>query len=225
MKNKWLNIILIICMIIMQRVVIQMSDYEVYQLPFASTLFIFDNQTSNLVQILYAYIPLPFVLFYFSGNAREITTGYGKLWLIRSYSRERLYLKNAILSAAKLACIVIGQTIIFLICDGTWNDLSSIKLIQVIVTYFVGVWTLIQLQFLLELFMVSLIIGNSVLINRDLSRIGVMLFPNMLFGTRSGIIYQKNIYVRYEASITYVIILLVILNIISIMKYKKTDIY
>ncbi len=39
MKNKWLNIILIICMIIMQRVVIQMSGYEVYQLPFASTLF------------------------------------------------------------------------------------------------------------------------------------------------------------------------------------------
>ena len=76
-------------MIIMQRVVIQMSGYEVYQLPFASTLFIFDNPTSNLVQILYAYIPLPFVLFYFSGNAREITTGYGKLWLIRSYSRER----------------------------------------------------------------------------------------------------------------------------------------
>lgn len=92
-ENKWLNIILIICMIIMQRVVIQMSGYEVYQLPFASTLFIFDNPTSNLVQILYAYIPLPFVLFYFSGNAREITTGYGKLWLIRSYSRERLYLK------------------------------------------------------------------------------------------------------------------------------------
>lgn len=48
MKNKWLNIILIICMIIMQRVVIQMSGYEVYQLPFASTLFIFDNPTSNL---------------------------------------------------------------------------------------------------------------------------------------------------------------------------------
>ena len=64
MKNKWLNIILIICMIIMQRVVIQMSGYEVYQLPFASTLFIFDNPTSNLVQILYAYIPLPFVLFF-----------------------------------------------------------------------------------------------------------------------------------------------------------------
>ena len=59
-------------MIIMQRVVIQMSGYEVYQLPFASTLFIFDNPTSNLVQILYAYIPLPFVLFYFSGNARKI---------------------------------------------------------------------------------------------------------------------------------------------------------
>jgi hypothetical protein len=53
MKNKWLNIILIICMIIMQRVVIQMSGYEVYQLPFASTLFIFDNPTSNLVQFLY----------------------------------------------------------------------------------------------------------------------------------------------------------------------------
>ena len=209
MKNKWLNIILIICMIIMQRVVIQMSGYEVYQLPFASTLFIFDNPTSNLVQILYAYIPLPFVLFYFSGNAREITTGYGKLWLIRSYSRERLYLKNAILSAAKLACIVIGQTIIFLICDGTWNNLSSIKLIQVIVTYFVGVWALVQLQFLLELFMdasisnifvnifcvVSLIIGNNVLINRDLSRIGVMLFPNMLFGTRSLIEASRSLVV------------------------------
>lgn len=51
MKNKWLNIILIICMIIMQRVVIQMSGYEVYQLPFASTLFIFDNPTSNLSKL------------------------------------------------------------------------------------------------------------------------------------------------------------------------------
>ena len=60
MKNKWLNIILIICMIIMQRVVIQMSDYEVYQLPFASTLFIFDNQTSNLVQILYLIFDYPY---------------------------------------------------------------------------------------------------------------------------------------------------------------------
>lgn len=50
MKNKWLNIILIICMIIMQRVVIQMSGYEVYQLPFASTLFIFDNPTSNYIK-------------------------------------------------------------------------------------------------------------------------------------------------------------------------------
>jgi hypothetical protein len=50
MKNKWLNIILIICMIIMQRVVIQMSGYEVYQLPFASTLFIFDNPTSNSIK-------------------------------------------------------------------------------------------------------------------------------------------------------------------------------
>lgn len=38
-------------MIIMQRVVIQMSDYEVYQLPFASTLFIFDNQTSNFLKL------------------------------------------------------------------------------------------------------------------------------------------------------------------------------
>lgn len=38
-------------MIIMQRVVIQMSGYEVYQLPFASTLFIFDNPTSNLSKL------------------------------------------------------------------------------------------------------------------------------------------------------------------------------
>ncbi len=68
---------------------------------------------------------------------------------------------------------------------------------------------MVQLQFLLQLFMdasisnifvniflvVSLIIGNNVLINRDLSRIGVIVFPNMLFGMRSGIIYQKNIYI------------------------------
>ena len=44
----------------------------------------------------------------------------------------------------------------------------------------------------------------------------------MLFGTRSGIIYQKNIYVRYETSIIYVIILLVVLNIIEII-FKTTN--
>ena len=65
MKNKWLNIILIICMIIMQRVVIQMSGYEVYQLPFASTLFIFDNPTSNLVQTLYLIFDYPYKYYTF----------------------------------------------------------------------------------------------------------------------------------------------------------------
>ena len=52
-------------MIIMQRVVIQMSDYEVYQLPFASTLFIFDNQTSNLVQTLYLIFDYPYKYYTF----------------------------------------------------------------------------------------------------------------------------------------------------------------
>ena len=96
MKNNRINLLLIAFAVIMQRVLFQTLDFESYEFPFASSLMIFQSQTGNLLIILYTFLPIPFILFEFSGMVHELMEGYGKLWIIRAYRKDRLYMKTMI---------------------------------------------------------------------------------------------------------------------------------
>lgn len=239
MKNRMTNILLIACTILVQRLLFQTMNFELYQIPFASSLMIFQSQTGNLLQILYAFIPIPFILFEFSGRGRELTEGYGKLWVIRAYKRERLCLNTIKKCGLELLIIVLYQTVVFSLADEKWHDISISQTVLTLLTYYLGLFMIVLLQLYLEFvvetsyanifsnifFLVSLFVGNRVLISDRLSWIGIILFPNMLFGTRNGILYQETVYVKYEYAFIYLLAVAFVLCFLMVLKFRKKDVF
>lgn len=152
MKNRKTNLLLIACAIIIQRLLFQTITPDVYEFPFASSLMIYQSQIGNIVLVLYAFIPIPFILFEFSGKVTDLTKGYGKLWIIRSCGKERLYLKMIRQCAVELFVIVLYQTVIFGIGAEKFKEISLVQILLTIAAYYIGILALILLQLFLEFF-------------------------------------------------------------------------
>ena len=239
MKNKVVTILLIACAIFAQRLLFQITDLELYKIPFASSLMVLENQTGNLILTLYAFLPIPFILFYFSGRAGELAVGYGKLCIIRSYKRERLCLKIIGIFGIELLIIIFFQTVLFSFFDEKWHGIKTLQFFLIIVAYYLGLWAIVILQLYLDFcmdsnysnlfinlfFLTSLFIGNYVLPSKNWSWVGVCLFPNMLFGVRNGIISQATINIKFQQVIVSMAVILIILCILTILKFRKKDIF
>lgn len=239
MKNKKINVLLILGAILVQSLLYQSMSFELYKLPFASSLMIFESQKANLLLILYAFVPVPFILFEFSGRGRELTEGYGKVWIIRSYKREWLCLKIIKNIALELLAIVLCLVLAFSFGEEKWKNISLKQAVWIVMAYYVGLMAVILLQFYLELFLepsyanmitnvffvLSLFIGNSVLTLKRFRWLGFLLFPNMLFGVRNGMIEQQNIEINYEYAFLYLIAVSAILCLLAVLKFRKKDIY
>lgn len=239
MKNKKMNLLLILGAILMQRLLYQSMGFELYKFPFASSLMVFESEKGNLLLLLYAFVPIPFILFELSGRGQELTEGYGKLWMIRSYKREWLCLKIIKNIALKLLAIVVFATLIFFVGAEKWKNITFRQVVLIIMAYYMGLMAVVLLQFYLEFFVdpgyanvivnvffiLSLFIGNSVIISDKISWLGIILFPNMMFGTRNGMIFQQNIDINYAHVILYLIVVFVMLCVLSVLKFRKKDIF
>ncbi|MCI5512136.1 MAG: DUF2705 family protein [Oliverpabstia sp.] len=239
MKNNRINLLLIAFAVIMQRVLFQTLDFESYEFPFASSLMIFQSQTGNLLIILYTFLPIPFILFEFSGMVHELMEGYGKLWIIRAYRKDRLYMKTMISCALKLLMIVLYQILIFSIGNGRWQPVSGSQILWVMAAYYIGLLAMVLLQLVLEFFVdasyanlisnlffvVSLFLGNLLLPAEKTEWLGTVLFPNMMFGTRNGMIYQNAISVEYGYALSYLLGIVVLTGYYGIFKFNKKDVF
>ncbi|MFQ7310806.1 DUF2705 family protein [Sellimonas sp.] len=239
MKNRKVSFLLLVSMLLIQRLLYQTTDLELYQFPFASSLRIFDGQTSNILMILYVLIPIPYVLFEFSGKVKGLLEGYGKLFVIRSYKREWLYLKTIGKCALELIVIIGVQTLMFLWGRQKWEEISALQAGLVLAAYWLGLFLLVMLQMCLEFFMdsnyanliiniffvLSLFIGTGTMRSERLYGIGILFFPNLFFGTRNGAIQQGDIDVNYEFALTYLVMASVIVCVFSIQKFRKKDIF
>lgn len=239
MKNRKTNLLLIACAIIIQRLLFQTITPDVYEFPFASSLMIYQSQIGNIVLVLYAFIPIPFILFEFSGKVTDLTKGYGKLWIIRSCGKERLYLKMIRQCAVELFVIVLYQTVIFGIGAEKFKEISLVQILLTIAAYYIGILALILLQLFLEFFfepgyadlfiniffVVSIFVGNCVMLLEKTRWIGIVLFPNMIFGTRNGIIHQNMVDVKHEYVLIYLFAIIFSLSILSILKFRKKDVF
>ena len=239
MKNRMINSALIVSAILLQRFLYQTVDFEWYQIPFASSLMTLQNENGNLLLILYAFVPIPFILFEFSGRGRALTEGYGKLWVIRAYKREHLCVNAIGKSIIELFVIILFQTIVFLPFDQKWQDITGSQMSLILMMYGIGMLNLVLLQFYLEFmmetnyanvltnifFVVSLFIGSRVLRSEIFYWVGLLLFPNMLFGTRNGAIYQETGYIHFEYAVITMLMLTVLLCLLIVMKFRKKDIF
>lgn len=151
MKSNKVNLLLIILAVIIQRVLFQIAEFDLYEFPFATSLLIFQSQRGNILLILYTLLPVPFILFEFSGIIHELTNGYGKLWIIRAYRKDRLYVKTIIICALKLFMIVLYQVLVFCFGAIRWHPLPRDQALWGLAAYCAALLAVVLLQFLLEL--------------------------------------------------------------------------
>ncbi len=231
--------LLIACIILGQRMLLETTSFELYELPFASSFGIYQSPMSNLLFSLYIFAPIPFILLEFSGIVGELTKGYGKVWIIRAYKKSRLYLKTIGVCAGKLLFIVLYQTLVFLPFDGKWQPLSGMKKCTVIMTYFLGVLAIVLLQAFFEFwvdvsyanvicnlfFAVSLLTGGTLLSQKSTEWLGIVLFPNMMFGKRNGIIPEELINIESQYVFVYLGTIIFAVVCLSIIRFQKKDVF
>lgn len=138
--------------VLLQWYVMYSSDLYETALPFAAGLQAADTGGGNVTQILYAVIPVPFLLWLFSGRADAIVLGYGKAYIIRNYSREKLLLKEAgwmALGAGIIQCFAWALFQGF--SHQSWEPLDLQVQVRVMLLYTLALIASLLLQFCLEL--------------------------------------------------------------------------
>ena len=103
--------------------------------------------------ILCSIFPIPFFLMLFSGKVYDLTEGYGKVLIVREYSKNRLlcvmYLRS-LLWIGLIACYLLA---LFSIGESEqWEPLTGGQTIAGIFLYGLTLAVCVQLQFALELY-------------------------------------------------------------------------
>lgn len=233
MKNNKILFILLILSIVGQLLIIGFSEREYYIFPFATGLKRTLTYDISMLNILYIYFPIIFILFYFNGKCHDLLHGYGKLLIVRNYSKTRLLLKEYSKIMISLVIIISSQIIIFCFGEFKWEILDINIIIKVLVMYLLTLFTILLLAYYLEIFMepqyvVSILnIYNiiSIYINYKVKKniiVNILFFPGLLNGESNGAINNINQYIVSIITITIISLLIIILTII---KNKKVDVY
>lgn len=69
----------------------------------------------EITKFMLLLLPVCFILFFTSGSIENLKQGYGKMLIVRNYSKTVLILKRCLNNFIALICIVLFQFIIFLL--------------------------------------------------------------------------------------------------------------
>lgn len=171
------------------------------QLPFATELLCAETAADNITMILYVVIPLPFMLWVFSGRMEDIVNGYGRLYMIRNCSRRKILFREAGKMGAE---VILLQSFAWAVYQSfspeEWLRLDALTQMRVMTMYTLTAAAVVLLQFLLELLMGQTAAQIAVLVYctvslfvYDLARsavaqgiLRVLFFPNLGFAMRNG---------------------------------------
>ncbi len=234
-----INKLLVLLAMVSQCVLFKISGYPLYGLPFASSLEVVENYNVSWLLILFSYFPIPFILFEFWGRGRELTEGYGKVLLIRSYKRSRLCIWTIMNILLELTGIAVFQIIIFSIRESSWRMLTGQETVKVIAAYYAGLGTLILLQFYLELFggadysnitvniyfIVAVFTGDALIKLKGSKWLLALLFPNFMFGRRNGALADGDVKVEFVYAMVVLVITSLLFAVLSVLRFTKKDIY
>lgn len=229
---------LILGSVLLQWYVMYTSDLFETGLPFSTGLLGADTGGGNATQVLYAIIPVPFLLWLFSGRAEEIVSGYGKVYIIRNYSREKLLFKEICVMLLYTGLI---QGFTWMVFQGfshdSWESLTFQVQIKVVMMYLLALMTALLLQFCLEL-LIGRVYGQIVTLvyfawslfiygmkGEDGVTLAVRLalFPNLGFAMRSGAMDSENSRLFFY-SLTGLLLICISLIYISLKILNKKDI-
>lgn len=189
------------------------------------------SEVSNV--LIYLLLPILFIIFFNSHTLHNLTNGYGKVLIIRNYSKTKLFLKNYIKIVVTSIVAVVVQFAFYYFYNDRFSPLET-NWLKAVIMYFVVLNLIITIQCVLELFVAphianvalfiySFVAYYAVQITNDCSPVmKIILFPSLLFGMQNGAVDGESVYNIY-------LMLMILFNItavtIGILKFKKTDIF
>lgn len=231
-KSKLITLSTLLCAIIMQAFTFLNASGVYYENGFATGI---SNQSKNYdvaFSLIIIFLPIVFILFFFSGTIQEITQGYGKLLIIRSYSKVKLILKRLFRNSGLLLLMVLLQCAVFLFVNSSLICVEK-GMLGSLIMYFIILHSIIMLQSFLELYItpqnasIILLIYSFasyyiVQVTEENVLIKILLFPCLMFGMQNGAVSGENIYYVY---LCIGVIFNVILVLLCVHKFKKIDIF
>lgn len=203
-----------------------------YQYGFAIGIDSSVKQLDIGINLIYVLLPIIFIIFLLSGSVERIKSGYGKLLIIRNYSKTKLYLKNFIKNNIIILIIVIFQTalyssvqIIFKSSDG--NVFKSIVMYCIVLSLIITIQSILELVVMPHIANIIIFIYCYVSyfvaqVTPDNTFVKILMFPCLLFGMQNGAIQGNDIYYVF---LIVSIFLNTIITLLAILKFKKTDIF
>lgn len=231
-KSKAIALSTLLCSIIMQAVTFSNSSNVYYENGFAIGLSNLSKNYDVAFKMVFVLLPVVFILLFFSGTTQEITQDYGKLLIIRNYSKTKLILKRLFKNSVMLSIIVLLQCAVFLFINSSLIQVEN-GMLKSLVMYFIILNSMIMLQSLLELYIaaqsasVILLVYSFasyyiVQITEENVILKILLFPCLMFGMQNGAVNCENIYYIY---LTTGVLMNFFLIMLCIRKFKRTDIF
>lgn len=232
MKNSKIVGIFLAIVIVLQNVLFFELD-EFFIFLFALGLPKEWFSAESIIYIIILLSPIFFICFYFSESIRRLIYGYGKIYIIRKYSRTKLLIKEIGKAFIMLMLIVAVQTVLAYLCKGNTKLLDADVAAASVAAYLLGAFVLILLQMHLEFYIepqqaavasclyVFLSYCAASLVS-DNFLVKIIFFPSLMFGTINGVLDNIS---RYIASMLVLTALGICLILANLYNFKKSDIF
>ena len=237
MKNERITWGLAFASILLQWYFMYTSDAFEVALPFSTGLLSADTMGGNITQILFTIIPIPFLLWLFSGRMEGITRGYGKVFIIRNYSRKKLLLKE---TGKMVVTVTLLQCFVWALFQGfphdDWVALPVMQQARVMLLYMLALIGVVLLQYCLELVVSQIYAQITTLVYYAVSLFSYgivqdtgiravtkgVFFPNLGFAMRNGAVETGNVE-PFLSSVTEMLLICTLLMYISLKIVSKKD--
>lgn len=230
-KNKTVGLYLMI--IIIAQAFFLLNNDSLHLYAFAVGISKENKDPMDIVTMAVFLAPVFFMHFYFSETLYKLTHGYGKLYIIRQYSKSKLIITEIVKIFVSVLIITTFQIIASFIFSDSLKPVKTGNTIHCVSLYIICIFAMQMLQMMLEFFfkpeqvaliccayaLVSYCVGyfftNNILIR-------VLFFPCLMFGAENGALTCETYYIKSFAILLLICLCLMVGNIY---KFKKTDIF
>jgi len=208
-----------------------------YEQPFFTGLAAADSIGGNLTMILYSLTSLPFLLLVFSGNVSQMLRGRGSLLLIRSYGRWKLWLSMVGRLAIGFGLLIGCMLVLFSLGrDPAWALIGPGERAAGIALYYVAVLDILLIQYVLELYVqtgsayifMTVFAAAALLLSgvtgRDSFWLNAVLFPNLGFAQKNGVLENGGAVVHVELSVLLLVMIFLAAFCIGLKRIARIDI-
>ena len=150
-RNKAVGLFLMI--IIIFQALYFLNDESLHLYSFAVGINRESKDAMDIITMAVFLVPVFFMHFYFSETLYNLTHGYGKLYIIRQYSKTKLIIKQIVKIFLSVLVITAFQIITSFIFSASLKSVQAGNMIRCVSIYIICIFTMQMLQMMLEYFL------------------------------------------------------------------------